>query len=91
MGDLTDFIAVLETWAIRRETIFNEPGMKYNSGSNYASMQRFVETQDALTRKMISILGRQDPLFYSAMYELAQNTDRIIKGGKTFINGQQQK
>lgn len=90
MSELTELIDVVETWQIQRTALFNTPGMKYNEGSNYASMQRFVEIQDAMTKRLISVCGKQDPGFYSAMYELAQNTDRIIRGGKTFINGQQQ-
>lgn len=77
----------MDTWRIRRESVLKE--YSYNDGASTRSLREFVELQDALTRRMISLLQEQEPEWYTALYELAQNTDKIIRGGKTFINGQQ--
>jgi hypothetical protein len=49
-------------------------------------MVGFIETHNALSRKMISLFDRKDPEFFSALLELAQNCSTLVSGGKIFVD-----
>jgi hypothetical protein len=83
--DYRELIDLVETWEIRKRTIFQED--PYKDGSNATSLRRFVELQNMLSRKLISEFGKQDPDFYESLVELALNAQRIIEKGKIFVNG----
>jgi BMFP domain-containing protein YqiC len=81
-----DFIRVVETWQFQRHEVFKRE--EFDSGRNAASLRQFVETNNRLSRRLISLLDKRDPAFWSALQELAVVAGTIVSGGKTFVNGQ---
>lgn len=88
MSDSSEVKEVVEAWIIQRTKLFEEPGMKYNDGSNAASMRRFIEIHNAQTRRLITAVQVSDPQFWDALVELASNAGRIVGGGRLFLNGE---
>ena len=79
----SDLVAIVETWATKRLTITQG----WDNGASRSSLEEFVATHNAMTRRLISELGRTDPPFYSALMELANNVETIAAGRKVFIDG----
>jgi hypothetical protein len=78
--EIEDLRAAVETWATMRHQF---------TSFTRTDMQRFVETMNYHTRKTISILNSQDPEFWSALMELAQNASTLVtKGAKIFVDGE---
>lgn len=68
----------IEAWQLRRRSLaatFSKDGMR-----------EFVETHNAMTRKLISAFGTTDPEFYSSLLELSQNASTMTAGGKLFAD-----
>lgn len=86
MSTLEDFIAAVRIWQTQRVEVFSR--QPYGDGSNAKSLREFTEIQNGVTRRLVSLTGIQEPDFWTALQELAGNTDRVIRGGKTFVNGQ---
>jgi hypothetical protein len=75
---MENFVAIVETWQLKRKPLaesFSRDGLR-----------EFAETHNALTKRMISEIGRQDPEFYSALLELSQHASTLTVGGKFFVN-----
>lgn len=83
--DLRSFKEIVESWQTRRDTLMGTPSAKRGSA---ASLREFVEIHNALTRRLITVLGVHDPKFYDGLLELAQNAGRVLEGGKIFVDGQ---
>lgn len=78
--DLQELIDIVETWQARRQPLavaFSQDGMR-----------EFIETHNALTRRLIAVTEKKDPEFWSSFLELAQNASTLVSGGKIFVNGQ---
>lgn len=71
---------------LQREAVFKR--QQFKDGSNAASLREFVEIQNRLSRRLISLLQKEEPLFWEAVVELAMNAQRITEGAKVFVNGQ---
>lgn len=71
---IEDLVSVVELWQMARKPLAE----KFSQGG----LRAFVETHNAKTRQMISLLGKQDPEFYSALLELTQNASTMVAGGK---------
>lgn len=69
-----------ETWAAKRVPL----AAKFDT----AGLDRFVETNDALARKVIHGLDSQNPDVLSALSELAITGAAILERRKVFVNGQ---
>jgi hypothetical protein len=73
-------IDVVETWNTQKEA-----GRQFTQ----KDMRKFIETMNDRTRHMISIVGRDNPEFYTGLFELAQNaTTLTTKGAKIYGDGQ---
>lgn len=86
MRDYRELCQIIETWQLQKRQVFKR--QPYADGSNAKSLTEFVEIQNRLSRRLVSELGKQDPDFFESMVELALNAQRIIEGGKVFVNGQ---
>lgn len=84
--DLESFVALVNTWRLQRTEVFKR--QEYGDGSNASSLREFVDIQTGVCRRMISLVQEQDPDFWSAMFELANHAQTVVKGAKTFVNGQ---
>lgn len=84
--DYRDFCTIVETWQLQKHAVFKRQA--YNDGSNAKSLTEFVEIQNRLSRRLVSELQKQDADFFESLVELALNAQRIIEGGKVFVNGQ---
>lgn len=81
--DVTDLVAVVETWQIRRLGLATKGK---NHGFTQDGLYEFVEVHSALARKLVSLVGRQDPEFWSAWIELGTQASTIVTGAKTIAN-----
>jgi hypothetical protein len=75
---IDDVVSVVETWMGERQGLaghFSKDGLA-----------EFIAVHNARTRQMISLLGKNDPDFYGALLELAQNASTMTAGGKIFVN-----
>ena len=75
---LRELTSVIQTWRERRVGLagpFNQDGLR-----------RFIETHNALTRRMIRVFDTIDPEFYTALLELTQNASTLVLGGKIVVN-----
>ena len=77
--DMQEFVGAVEMWVAKRKPLAEAFTMD--------GMREFVETHNALTRKLISLTGKFDPDFWSGVLELAQNAATMTTGGKLFVNG----
>ena len=86
MPDYRAVSDLIGTWQIRKREVFKKN--PFNEGSNASSLREFVEIQNGLSRRLISEFGIQDSDWYESLVELALNAQRMIEGGKVFVNGQ---
>ena len=86
MRKYEDLIAILDGWDRQRQDVFKRQA--YSDGANAKSLTEFAEMQNGFSKRLIQELGPLSPAQWSAIYELASNAERLVKGGKTFINGQ---
>lgn len=81
-----EFTTLIETWQTQKLAVFKR--QPFNEGANAASLREFTEIMNRLSRRLISITGKQDPDFWQSIVELAMNTNRILEGGKVFVDKQ---
>lgn len=75
--DIQKLRDVVGTWQARRIEI----GLESQNRTSAASLRKFVEVMNAMTRSLIRELDSQDPEFYSALMELAQNAATLTTPG----------
>lgn len=68
MNDYQELITVIETWAARRHEF---------TQFTRVAMNDFAAVMNANSRRLVSMLGVQDPEFYSALAELATNAGTL--------------
>lgn len=85
-GDYRDLLSIVDTWTARKVDVFKR--QPYEDGGNAKSLREFVEYNNALSRRLISELQKQDEEFFASLAELANNCARIVAGGKVFVNKQ---
>jgi hypothetical protein len=78
-----DLDAIVSAWQIRRLEIAS----KWQDGASGRSLNDFVATSNALSRRFLSEMMTQDPLWCSALAELATTAQNMIEGGKIFVDG----
>lgn len=82
--ELNEIIRAVETWQHQREEVFKRQA--FQDGANAKSLREFVEIQNRLSRKLISLTQKNDEHFWSALAELGNNAARIVTQGKVFVN-----
>jgi hypothetical protein len=83
--DLESLIRTVETWQFQREAIFKRS--PFNEGANASSLREFTEVMNRLSREMIRTFEKEDGGFFTALNELAMNSNRLTDGGKIFVDG----
>ena len=83
---MNELRTVIETWISQRTLTFQR--QPFNEGANASSLREFVEIQNRLSRRLISILQTENPDFWSAFVELGMNASRIVEGGKILVDKQ---
>lgn len=66
---MSELVTICETWQVRRRT---EAAAFTASG-----LRAFCELMNYETRRLISLTGREDPDFWSAVAELATNAQTL--------------
>lgn len=76
---LDELVAAVETWQVKRV----EEAAEFSS----SGLQRFCEVMNYHTRRLISVTGKNDPEFWSALSELCVNAQTLTtKGAKLRAN-----
>lgn len=70
---LDELVTAVETWQVKR---VEEAAEFSRSG-----LQRFCEVMNYHTRRLISVTGKNDPEFWSAMAELSVNAQTLTTPG----------
>jgi hypothetical protein len=86
MGSLEDLVLTVETWQTQRKVTFDRH--RFSDGSNAKSLREFVEIQNALSRRVVTLFEKQDPDFFTSLGELVMHASGMVTGAKTFVNGQ---
>ena len=79
MRTIADLVAVVDTWNVLKKDV---------KVFNRVDMNRFSERMNAQTRILISYMEKNDPEFWTGLFELAQNAcTQTTKGAKLFVDG----
>jgi hypothetical protein len=70
---IDDLVSVFETWQVRRK--------EEAEGFHLRGFRGFVELMNYETRRAISLTGKQDPDFWSAVAEIATNAQTLTTAG----------
>ena len=78
---MEEFLSVCETWQHRRVSEARQ--------FKLSGLRAFCELMNFETRKLISLTGKSDPNFWSAVAELATNAQTLTtRGAKLFAEHQ---
>jgi len=77
---LQELVDTVEAWQLRR--------MSLAAAFTTDGLREFAATHNALTRKLIVVVDRNDPEFWSAFLELCQQAGSMTAGGKFFVEKQ---
>jgi hypothetical protein len=76
---LQALIDTVETWNVLKKT-----GREFNQ----KDVRTFIETMNAHTRKLINIFEKEDPEFYTGLFELGQHACTMTTpNAKVFVDG----
>jgi hypothetical protein len=76
---------IVTAWQMQRQTI----AARSQGRTSAPNLREFVETMNALTRRLIRVCDNQDPEFYTALFELATNAGTLTTpGANIFGDGQ---